>query len=187
MFMFSYLILVLAILGVYTEIYAVQTAKLFSKQNVVASAMVTWHKTAVKKAATSGLSVAAGDYCMMTAGEAKPCVATSQVAAGDFVNSSYNTASYSWFTVAYNISGQTYIVTYVPPTAATVSPQNNLIIKPNVGISIAELSMQLRRVGLDPATYGMVSGSSLQTNTSISFPVNTTAIADKSVAIVSMP
>jgi len=50
MFLFTFVFLVIGMLSIYTQVFAVQTARLFASQTTVAQAMINWHSGALSLA-----------------------------------------------------------------------------------------------------------------------------------------
>lgn len=188
MYLFVFVFLVIGLLGVYTQVFAVQTAKIFASQAGVAQMMVAWHsgevslgKNVVHPTPASVCSLTYGmtaaPYCKTDiAGNLPPLPAnvtqnTSLGAIGAYVDATGNpyphlakgyNVIYAWNSILFpDASGQLYVVTWAPLPAS--GKASDVITAPPIGISSAELFQQLHNANTTLIGYGAVNGGVLKT------------------------
>ncbi len=160
MYLFVFIFLLLSILGLYTQIYTLQVAKMLAKQTAIAQTMLKWHGGAVKFAKDINVTVST-QGCMLSSGgqiTGIPACSQGQLAATnhDYLHSGYS-GSYVWNSVAYvpaGAAGQRYVLTVaVPPSQSALTAQ---IEKPPIGYSVTEIWQQIRNNGKAKESYGIV-------------------------------
>ena len=181
MYLLVFVFLVVAMLGIYTQVFAVQTARMFANQTTVAQMMELWQAGAVTLAeANKGSYGAIGKAgCGLTPNTATPplpkpaaCASGVVTAASGVMPGGYNFAAYSWYSAVYQPGGAgigpLYVVTWAPPPASGVA--SDPIATPSVGISESDLFHQLGNIAAPLTSYGTVQTQLLVTSVPSSTP-----------------
>lgn len=169
MYLLVFVLLMLSILGVYTEIYIVQASRLSANQIGVAQAMLDWHGAAVRLVGANSSSIggSGADGCLLTPVQA--CASgvtacTPQLTQNSsYLPSGYNYSAYEWCSILYTpnvpVGNKTrYVVTYVStPASAPSQPGGRGTVDsskpvqspdPTVGYTVGEIYQQLMKTGL---------------------------------------
>lgn len=175
MYLFVFVFLVMSVVGLYTQVYALQASKMYEKQTGAAQIMLTWHEGMKKHVknqydeltATSYTRVQNGTGCYLTSVVDWPNInsglpanqqCSSYVASDDDLEQlmpGYNIGLYRFRTIVYK------------PANVSCSPScaydNKVIlityIKANqtvAGFGVNEISLQLRKIGVDSLYIGFV-------------------------------
>ena len=200
MYLFTFVMLMLSLLGIYTQVVAIQSAKIFANQTALAQIMATWHTAAVGLAKGDSVIGASSTACSIsvvnTGGMAacknasgKPVFLPSTfngTAPTSPLSPGYNSTQYQWYSAVYQTAaygGKRLVVTFVLPGAASSS----LITQPSIGISIGELLLEFKKSNFPAGSYGVVSGQLLTNSLNSNYPMPTGgAITDGSIALVSL-
>jgi hypothetical protein len=148
MFLLTFVLMIVAILGTYTQVYALATARIFASQTGVASEMIAWHNAALSVAnnvVTSPTVVPMGlTGCSLSKSLGTPAKCpTAPTVSGPstayvggtvpytynvgaqsrslpYLSSGYNSAVYEWKSIAFQMPPNNgyYVVTYIDPTPA---------------------------------------------------------------------
>ena len=200
MYLLVFSFLIIAMLGVYTQVFALQTARMFASESGVAQIMLLWQAGAVTLGETNKVNYdghignAAG--CSLSSLVANPgaCPGGQVNLASGVMPAGYN-FTYTWSTVAYQPGGAgtaIYVITWAPPPANLSSP----ITVPPVGISESDLFRQLQNTAAPLTSYGTVQNQILVTTGSVpgvgpvtyTLPTGnpvTTVVPNGSVAVIS--
>ncbi|MDD3288495.1 MAG: hypothetical protein PHX43_05765 [Alphaproteobacteria bacterium] len=200
MYLIAFVVLMISLLGVFVQIYAVQTAQMFANQRVIGQLMIDWHSAAVGQARNSGIfptnppcrlnSNATAGMPATFSGTAI-CLPMGAVLAGSTrLPPGYSFINYQWFSMAYIPTGSTqvHVVTFVPPTTQANIP----VPHPNIGITTAELLQQVRFTKVTGISFGFVQSQRLvvtisQPNPAINYSMPSNgAVPEGSIAIVSV-
>jgi hypothetical protein len=236
MYVLVFITLIVALIGLYSQLLINQTANFNANQTTVAGAMTVWHSTAILEAKKTGIPAPGAGGCMLTnaipAGGPAVCASSGN---NIYVNPTnpagtvvcpnavppnycytdlppgYNIGSFQFYSVFYQVNGQSYVVTFVPPPTA---PVPGYIVLPGAGgtqvnVTMGTLMSQIKNnnTALSPLSYGtveqpgniLVSGTICMTSASIStctlagtisYPLPTGAgayIPNHSIAIISSP
>ncbi len=183
MYLLVFVFLVISLLGVYAQVFAVQSAQMFSSQTAAAQLMMDWHDGAVGLA-SANVAAYAGQIlvtpqndCSMTLSLTTPATAcapqmtTGNTAAdttasylppGYLAGPSVGNPGYQWNSIFFQIPAlnhQFYTVTYAAVPANLTSP----ILSPAVGVSGGDLLKQLGLLGISAFSYGAVSSTCVKT------------------------
>ncbi len=214
MYLLTFAFLIIGMLGIYTQVLAVQTARLAASQTGIAQAMTDWHGAALSLAnnvisplpasgtscsLTSGYTPAGVAYCQPGLNVAVISAAPNTVVTGSYtfnghayphLPAAYNTALYQWNSILYNYGGSYYVVTFVQASASAPG-----FVSTATGSQItytqADIYRQLQRAGFPIMNYGYVEAGTLTTPATISgVPVTYTniplsAVPSGSLAIIS--
>jgi len=174
MYLLVFVFLMMSIIGLYTELYALQISHMFAKQKGVAEVMQKWHGGAYLFARTTAAvrnDPAAGtiDGCLLTDTTGIPALSAPGSCAATLANNNVNFLPagyqnrYKWYSIVYAPGGafgsQRYIITYAPPS--TAGDFTSLIAHPSMGFSPSELLRQIRNSDLTKTSYGIVKGGRL--------------------------
>lgn len=166
MFLMVYVTLVVGLIGVFSQVYTLQAARMYANQNAIAKAMLAWHTTAeafvTKSVSLTSYSGAQGcdltttitpgvvNACRNQAGQ--DIFVNLQTAPTGFANctaaatncwvsrDSYSgSGTYTFFSIAYRSGtpAQSYVLTYVPPPTAADALGNRLVSLPGSGATAA--------------------------------------------------
>ncbi len=162
MYLFVFIFLLLSIIGLYTQLYTLQIAKMLANQTAIAQTMKTWHGAATKFArdnVKSGAIVPATVGCMVTSGVTTPLTGIGSCASMlNYSDTNYLPGGYQpefrWYSVLYKTTGGTnYLITVaVPPGGAATDP----VVQPKIGFSTSEIWQQIRKSGEAKENYGQV-------------------------------
>ena len=194
MYLFVFVLLMVSILGTYMHAYLLQVAHSSGSQTSIAQVMVAWHRAAYRLAVDNASAIPNGQtYCYLTPSVTPACsVTVPDPTTSPYLPSGYNYTTYKWYSILYqNASTEPRrLITYVLPASDPSQP----ITKPLVGYSAAEIFQELKNAGLDTASYGTISGSTLNTmlplSTSVltfSMPAALGKTLDGAVALISSP
>jgi len=167
MYIFVFVFMLMGVLGLYTQVYTLQAAKMFSRQTAIAQTMLLYHNTsyAFARANNTGVATLSSTYCYQTYGVSvsKCAWGTLQIGAGQTnLPVGFNAATYAFPSVVYEMGGVRYLLTYVsPPTANAVNDMPNT---PPIGFSVAHLFQQMKNTGVSPLLYGRISANVFTTN-----------------------
>ncbi|MDP9128270.1 MAG: hypothetical protein M3N08_08445 [Pseudomonadota bacterium] len=232
MYLLVFVTLVIALTGVYAQVLSLQAARLFSHQTTVARALLNWHATAVAQAKTAvnptplpgaagcDLTVngPVGTLCSGPTGSVTVngtptlpnCSGTLTNVCWNSLPPGYQQAPYTFYSVYYQPSpGQSYIITFVPPPAASATnPPPGFITLPGtgagavaqIGATMSDLFLQIRNSGFATTSYGTITSvagvnylvtstiSNGATATFLQYPIPTGNIIPLgSIAIISTP
>lgn len=140
MYLLTFAMIMIAMLGLYTQVYAVQVARMFANETSIADNIVAWHEAAASLAnnvintTTNPLTIAgcslsfslvAPAYCIKGAASGGlPSVTVT--GNGNYANpagyifpqlpGTFNSVTYQWKSIAYQPTPNTfYVITFVPP------------------------------------------------------------------------
>jgi hypothetical protein len=188
MYLLVFITLVISLIGIYTQVLSLQAARLAAGQSAIAQAMIRWHETAIQQVRTAQITTipgtngcdltspgAAGTPCSSVNG---PVTVTATFPGAPWQNCppaiagqpcwnllppGYQTNFYSFYSIYYQpAAGQNYVITFVQKPAVA---NPGFIVLPNnpasvtIGINMGDLMNQIRNTGLNPITYGTVSGN----------------------------
>jgi hypothetical protein len=183
MFLLTFALVIISMLSVYTQVYAVETARLFSNQTGVAQSMIVWHAAAASlvanvvppaSAATAtgcSLNYGAAGLCPIGAGYSSIGTVMGGVAVtGLYANTlgmefpnfppGYVLGSFQWNSIAYDPDPY-YVITYVSYTAsgtgATAASPITTATGKKLNITEGDLYRQLQQSGIPPYSFGYVS------------------------------
>ncbi len=191
MYLLVFSFLIIAMLGVYTQVFALQTARMLSGESGIAQMMMVWHQAAVSLA--TGCNVASATDCdVITKLSAVNCSLTSSgatackrqplasggpankrvyVTGGTYTGQSgatypylpagYNTVTYKWNSLTFQSAAGSPY--YVVTWAPPPANPADQITVPPVGISESDLYRQLQNAGVSLISYGTVKGNQLIT------------------------
>lgn len=161
MYLFVFILVVLSVLGLYTQIFTLRVASLAANQKGVADTMMLWHggmsrfiQDRMRANATAGLVVVfpTPEGCLVFGGGGLNCGTIPNLA--DFtipaVSNVYlpgyviNDAALQFFSLLFEQAGMRYVLTYQP--AATM----------RLGFTTDQLYAQMRKAGLPSISYGRV-------------------------------
>lgn len=155
--------LIVSLLGMYTEIFAMQGARMLAKQKGLAEVMHEWHGAAFRYA-SDGLSQAgflAGAECLLTpapvndsTGLPSACgTLTPDITDNRYLPAGYAT-DYKWYSILYT-QGQNYVITFVRPPTNSGS-LTDPIAQPDNGFSVNDVWRHMRNMHSESVKYGMV-------------------------------
>ena len=180
MYLFVFIFILVSVLGLYTQIYTLQAARVFANQRAIGQIMQTWAGSAFDFARTRPALGTTPAGCSLTTALAVPAACATQMAAANLPNG-YAFADYSWNSIVFQpAGGPRYVITYVSPPASMADPIN----APRIGYTVGQLYQQLRNTDLPKIAYGPVVGGVVQPRSvGVTFPVPP-AVANGSVAII---
>ncbi len=186
MYLFVFIFILVSVLGLYTQIYTLQAARVFANQRAIGQIMQTWAGSAFALArANPALGAAPGPpRCSLTPGLTPPAACAMQMAIGNLPNG-YDMATYSWNTIIFRDppATQRFVITYVSPPVSMADP----IAQPRIGYTVGQIYQQLRNTDLAKISYGPVVGGAVQTRGGLNYtlPAAVSAlVANGSVAII---
>lgn len=201
MYLLTFVIVLISILGLYANVMALQATKIAEKQTVIGSMMQQWNGAAYATALDGGaLDNPGTGGCSLTPGFPTACtratVPVQVTLPSDFLPPGYST-DYIFNSIYYapaGLGGQRLLITFVPPVTdafGTLQP-NGIVTNPPLGIPLGEVFRQLQKTTLDPISYGYVTTQAtiqqLRTRGGRDYPVPTGGIVpDGSLAIISSP
>ncbi len=161
MYLVTFLILILSIIGVYAQTLSVQAARIYANQAGFAHTVLAWHYSAAEQARFAGINNGnTNTGCSLTSSLITPAICTSSVAGNPDITvdgtqpgaltacsttptapcwtglpPGYNKSPYTFNSVYYTVQqGQTYVVTYVlKPTISATNPAPGFITLPDAG------------------------------------------------------
>jgi hypothetical protein len=197
MYLFAFVLLLVGILGLYTEVFTVQAARIYGSQTGFAQTMMTWQNAAVglvqaNKAALMNANLKTAG-CSLTKNLGTAC--SIGVLASANLPTGYN-MTYSWDTYVYQPGGNgttLYAITWAPPPISGTA-----VTTPPIGISLSDLYRQIQNdTNIPLLAYGAVSfvggkpeivtGATSLAGTVIVYNPLPGAVLNNSVAIVSVP
>lgn len=158
MYLFVLTLLMMALLGLYTEIYALQATSMFAEQKGIAKMMMAWQGQAVDMARANRAAIApdaTGCSLSFPSGPPGPPGCGGVVMSAAAFPAGYGYTGYTWNTIVYQPAGSVspYVITFAaPPAAGSADP----VVMPRVGLSTSELLQQIRRTRQSGALYGSV-------------------------------
>lgn len=171
MVLIVFVTVMLSILGLFIQVFSLQTAKLYQSQNVLGQMMVTWHSAAVSFVrnnppawATYGLngcSVTATITSLFTAypGGTAPILCSSGTLAADgtYLLKSYAIGTYNFYSVAYanTADNHNYVVTFVYSTIGKYITLPDAGSTTSIGFTLQDLNAQLNRIAGNNLLYGL--------------------------------
>jgi len=198
-YLFTFGFMLICVLGIYTQVYAVQAARMFASQTTIADDMLTWHSAAVEAveqgvaASTSAMKSPGTTGCGLTAanGQYTTALCSTAYTANHYMPTGYN-PNYNWNSYVYQAStgGQSYVVTWAPPPSS--GNLSDPIQNPPIGINLSDLYTQIRNNPNIPLYgYGIAKNGQLPTpvpvnNTFVTYPLPP-AVPNGSVALISVP
>ncbi len=159
MYLFVSVFLLVATMGLFTQVHLIQASHLWARQKAVAEMMLIWHQGAYALAKDKASSVTPDCSLSPTlpAGLASLCGVRLVSPTGAFCTGCsrhYLPVGYTWaaqyrfLSVAYVNGGQRYLATYVPKEAAGGTAW--------LGYRAAEILQQMKNAGYPKITYGQV-------------------------------
>jgi hypothetical protein len=199
MYLLTFVLLLVSVLGLYANVAALQAAKLLEKQEGIARTIQVWHQAAYRfvfdrmkqyptpTSAYFGNLLPAG--CLLNSASGIPneppeCNdGNSEPLLTDAANvakylSDYTLTTYKYNTIIFQPTGDAnrYIITFVVPPA-----DNNVtdpVSFPPLGFSASEIQRQMRRTDISLATRGSVTNACLripapcfQSDSNLQFPL----------------
>lgn len=187
MYLFVFVMLLSSILGLYTQVFMLQTSRMMSRQTAIADIMLTWHGAVYSLSkdriadGTSSYSLTTVDEtgCLITRNPQNALANSPSVCLGTDARITYNSGTssytptgylptdydndgfYRWYSIIYAPGGvgtQRYVITFAVPSVAANS--NSLISQPTAGLTISELWQQIKNSRAPKTNYGYVNGSS---------------------------
>jgi len=182
MYLLTFSFLVIGMIGIYTQVYALEVARLYQNQTSIGQAMIGWHEAAVSLAENvvkpaafvpEGCSLTLNlfptpSYCSIGSSitwstEAQPPgvvvspLVTYMSGSGTYPSnlffSNYNTNPYTWYSVAFsNGSGGDYVITY----AGSGSDGFAWTALSSLGITESDLYQQVKQTGIPLTGFGYV-------------------------------
>jgi hypothetical protein len=163
MYLFAFVLLLVGILGIYTEVFAVQATRMYNSQTAYAEAMLTWHNAAANLALSNSTTLANAGIgaagCSLTPETQNPCPNGIVVAQTNLPNG-YNFYNMPWNSYVYQPNGTgsaspLYVITWAPPPAG--NNQSLPITTPPISVSINDLYRQMTNdANLPLISYGQV-------------------------------
>lgn len=165
MYLFTFIFLLITILGLFTHVYALQSARIMGKQTVAAQQMMAWHYgavTAAKDAANIAFLPAHPEGCRLSPATTKytgyPGFTVLGTACPTKIQDihlpyNYSIGTLPWETITFKSGSSQYVVTFVPPLADGSAP-----LQP-VGVTGSDLLRQLLRVDSQTPSIGTVTGT----------------------------
>jgi hypothetical protein len=160
MYLFAFIFLLLTIIGVYTQVFASQTARIFGDQAVIGQQLLVWHNAATRFARANPTYGMTAVGCRVTPGvtdyagliQTTACATTLGTAD---LPTGYTT-SYKWESIIFRdaTNNQRMIVTFVPPDATDAQAP-----RPPAGVANSELLKQLQNAAPGSLTVGSTSGA----------------------------
>ncbi len=173
MYLFVFIFLLISILGLYTQVYTLQSAKMFEKQTAIGQVMLTWAGSAYDIAKfytlTNSDGTAIGPIgCILSPNLVitgtqncsiqiqDPATITQPAGPGRIpqLPVGYNWAAYKWNSIYYVIGTQKFVITYVLPPAS--GNRSDPVDAPPVGFSIGSIFQQISNTKTWPRSYGFV-------------------------------
>lgn len=168
MYLLVFITLVVALIGTYTQVFAVQTARLYANQTTAADAFLTWHSVAVAEARYGGIAAPGAAGCSLTntppAGSGIPiCTSGGNNATVDGGNPGgitpcpaatncwtnlppgYAKNPYTFYSIYYQpAGGGSYVITFVPPPATGVgNPAPGFIALPDGALNSPQIGVTM--------------------------------------------
>lgn len=168
MYVLTFVIIFLVILGAYTQAYIVQTLAINKRQTVVAELMVAWNSAVLDDIQRSGFAEPAtggATNCVIYPPALFPGRRPTVFAVGQ----NYQTApSFSSARCYFSVTqgggpSATYTITWAAPPANPAQPIGGL------GVTVADIMRQLQHMKIDNGQYGLVTGGGVTLTT---YPVN---------------
>ena len=147
MFLFVYIFLLMSVLGLFTNVYMLRTARMAENQTAVAESMMVWHGAAYKMAKANAASIT--PKCSLSQMLPPPlCSVYLKLTdvGGQYLPAGYNFSdtSYQFFSIVYTVSSVRYLLTYTT-SAGTL------------GFTGQQILGQMKRAGFPALSYGGVS------------------------------
>jgi len=182
MYLFVFVFLVMSVVGLYTEVYALQAAKMYQNRTDIAQMMLTWHESARKwaqdhdsdldnipkaKSQTGCFIIDTVD--MPTVGtnilSARRCHSggSQKVMDAAALPLGYNFSNFRFRTIVYTNAPSRMIITYVQPPATATIPAV-------AGFTLNQLNQQLVNSHISPMMWGVYNGTNIVTKNSIPIP-----------------
>ena len=126
MYLIVFVFLMLAIVGLYTEVFALQVSHIMAQQKAIGQIMLVWHGGALAFARANRAALGTGSTtpagCLLTSGlpltNPIPCDAPFLNTNTAYLPSGYQ-ANYRWYSVVYvpggNFGAQQFVLTYAAP------------------------------------------------------------------------
>ena len=140
MYILTFVILIVSVLGAYTQVYAVNTARLFSHQVALAETMLTWHGEAVRTAHSIDNASLTPNGCGLTAGMPAPCTASIALPAGYAM-------AYAWKSLAFESGGTAYVITYADTSTGSAASLTRTAYT-QLGTPLIDLYREIRDLNL---------------------------------------
>jgi hypothetical protein len=187
MYLYVFIFLLISVCGLYTEVYALQAARMFKQQTSIGKIMITWHSSAQQLVKDPLNTIT--PPCVSVSAKPGPGTLCS-VSMAKYLPTTYNPNNYQWNSSVYMVGTQRYLVTYAfPPDGKATT----LVAQPAVGYTASEIYQQLRNLGSSSYIYyGMAASGVVTTQEQKpdgTGPVTYTGVPvpDGSVAIVTSP
>jgi hypothetical protein len=188
MYLFVFVFLLMGILGLYTEVFSLQSAHQFAQQAGIAQTMLLWHNAAVAYAKTNKGSLAGLTVPCYVSSGAPVCSLTPVFSVSANLPNGYN-AAYTFPSVVFSSAAQYYLLTYVaPPSAAKL---DGPVTTPPIGFTVGEILRQIQNTGVSPMIYGAVKSDVLTTKAvitginTLTYTLPAGLVADGSVGFIS--
>ncbi|MBI1273832.1 MAG: hypothetical protein GC131_07090 [Alphaproteobacteria bacterium] len=160
MYLFVFVFLLLTIIGVFTQVFAVQTARFSANQAVAGQQMLAWHYAATRFARAHPTYGLTQTGCRITGGATlysglTLTTACSTTLAASDLPTGY-VVSYQWESIVFTDPGtsQRMVVTFVPPDANDAQAP-----RAPAGLAINQILTQLRKAQPGSITSGSISGA----------------------------
>lgn len=177
MYLVTFTFILLSVLGLYSQLYLLQSAKIFERQSGVAQIMRTWHDSAYLLARANPAIVATAAGCRLTNTALYAFAAPALCTNGGpvFVQAAnlptgYQLNPYTWKSVVLLSGGSRILVTY-----ATVPAGGNMgapLDGPIIGYTLSDLYKQMQSAGMSQVGYGPVVAGVAPNNTLITKSLN---------------
>ena len=176
MYLLTFIVLLVSVLGLYANVAALQAGKIAERQTVAGELMRQWSGAAFNLARLPGVTIdipvggwAAG--CSFTnpadlvvaLGSTAPVTCSNGGVAltigPDQLPGGYNFADYTFSSILYQPTArERYVITYLIPPANLNDP----IGQPSLGLPIGEVYRQLTRTNLPLISYGYVANGRME-------------------------
>jgi hypothetical protein len=180
MYLLTFALLVISVLGIYTQVYALETARLFASETTIGQTFVNWHEAAasVAEGVIEPLTVGGIGGCRLLATKAYWANAPTQCTTGthltlnastptDIATGSYafggNTyplgapgysySPYQWNSIAFEWSGSYLVATFV---SAAPGADISTATGTTLNLTEGDLYRQLQNMGIPVYDYGYV-------------------------------
>jgi hypothetical protein len=166
-YLYVFVFLLMGILGLYTQVFSLQTARMFAHQTAIAQTMLFYHNTSYMLARNNYAAVASfTGFCYQTYNVSSNKCTWGTLSVGNNqynLPASYNADGFAFPSVVYEKGGMRYLLTYAaPPSVNAADPSSTAgspITTPRIGLSTVQLFRQMRNTGVSPMVYGTVNGS----------------------------
>jgi hypothetical protein len=151
MYLFAFVVLIVALMGVFGQVYTLQTAQFFANQKAIGQHMNDWHGAAMNFA----------NFVIGTSLPSDPCNITTGTCGTAFDSSSTyyppgDSSNYRWASKLFSnpsVPTSRFVITYVSVGS------DNYVTSPAIGLTVNELANQLKNANVSPFSYGYVKGS----------------------------